>query len=530
MAATATAAPPSASAPERADTAAWLAVAAGTVGSFMATLDISIVNAALPTIQGEIGASGTEGTWISTAYLVAEIVMIPLTGWFVKTLGLRNFLLICAVLFTAFSVLCGFSGTLDMMIVGRVGQGLTGGAMIPTALTIVATRLPPSQQTVGTALFGMTVILGPVVGPLLGGWLTENISWHYAFFINVPVCAALVALLLIGLPHEPARWGDLLKGDWLGIVGLTAGLGCLTVVLEEGQRERWFESSFIITLSLVSAAGLALLVAAQFLRRDPVIRLSILWRREFGSVFLMIMAVGMILFGVMYMIPQFLAVIASYNTEQAGYVILLAGLPTVLLMPAMPFLLARVDVRILVFIGMACFAASCFADISLTADARGDEFVWGQLLRGCGLAFAMMALNQAAISSVPRELAGDASGLFNAGRNLGGSVGLALISTFQERRLSLHLDHLGSARSANDPQAQAVLQGFAQQLGQAGGDAQHAGQQALAVLGRLVQQQALVMTYNDLFWIFGVIVLATMPLILFLKPLPKGQGVSLAMH
>lgn len=521
---------PHAAPPERASAGAWLAVAAGTVGSFMATLDISIVNAALPTIQGEIGASGTEGTWISTAYLVSEIIMIPLTGWFVKTLGLRNFLLICAVLFTLFSVMCGLSTTLDMMIIGRVGQGLTGGAMIPTALTIVATRLPPSQQTVGTALFGMTVILGPVVGPLLGGWLTENFSWHYAFFINVPICAALVALLLLGLEHEQARWADLLKGDWMGIVGLSVGLGCLTVVLEEGQRERWFESGFIIALSLASAAGLAMLAAAQYLRQDPVIRLAILWRRDFGSVFVMILAVGMILFGVMYMIPQFLAVIANYNTEQAGYVILLAGLPTVLLMPAMPFLLAKVDVRILVFVGMGCFAASCFADITLTSESRGAEFVWGQLLRGCGLAFAMMALNQAAISSVPRELAADASGLFNAGRNLGGSIGLAIISTFQDRRMSLHMDRLGGASTANDIQIQQFLQGMAARLQQAGGDSLHAGQQALAVVGGIVQQQALVMTYNDLFWIFGVIVLCTMPLVLFLKPLPKGQGVSLAMH
>ncbi|KAF1019956.1 MAG: Multidrug export protein EmrB [Paracidovorax wautersii] len=522
--------PAAASSPERADAGAWLAVAAGTIGSFMATLDISIVNAALPTIQGEIGASGTEGTWISTSYLVAEIVIIPLTGWFVRTLGLRNFLLGCAVLFTLFSVMCGLSTSLDMMIVGRVGQGLTGGAMIPTALTIVATRLPPAQQTVGTALFGMTVILGPVVGPLLGGWLTENFSWHYAFFINVPICVALVVLLLVGLETERARWADLLKGDWLGIVGLSVGLGCLTVVLEEGQRERWFESMFIIGLSIASAIGLGMLLAAQFLREDPVIRLSILWRRDFGSVFLMIMAVGMILFGVMYMIPQFLAVIANYNTEQAGYVILLAGLPTVLLMPTMPFLLAKVDVRILVFIGMACFAASCFADISLTADSRGPEFVVGQLLRGCGLAFAMMALNQAAISSVPRELASDASGLFNAGRNLGGSMGLAIISTYQERRLAFHADWLGSAVTANAPQGQAFLQGMTQQLTQASGDAALASQQALSVAAQLVQQQALVMAYNDLFWIFGVIVLCTMPLILFLKPLPKGQGVSLAMH
>ncbi|MCD0247991.1 multidrug efflux MFS transporter [Xanthomonas melonis] len=510
----------------KADMSAWLAVLAGTIGSFMATLDISIVNAALPTIQGEVGASGTEGTWISTAYLVAEIIMIPLTGWFVRTLGLRNFLLICAVMFTAFSVVCGLSTTLTMMIIGRVGQGLAGGALIPTALTIVATRLPPSQQTMGTALFGMTVIMGPVIGPLLGGWLTENVSWHYAFFINVPICAGLVALLLLGLEHEKGDWAGLLDADWLGIYGLTAGLGGLTVVLEEGQRERWFESSEINTLSLIALSGFIALIIGQFRKRAPVIHLSLLLHRSFGAVFIMIMAVGMILFGVMYMIPQFLAVISGYNTEQAGYVLLLSGLPTVLLMPMMPKLLDVVDVRILVIAGLLCFAAACFVNLELTADTVGMHFVAGQLLQGCGLALAMMSLNQAAISSVPPELAGDASGLFNAGRNLGGSVGLALISTFQERRMTFHTETIGSSITANAPRAQEALAGLSAQMqGSAGGEA---AIRSVAQFARVVQQQALVMTYSDLFWIFGMIVVCTIPLAFLLKPLPKGT--HLAMH
>jgi MFS transporter, DHA2 family, multidrug resistance protein len=520
----ASATPAGAAWPRNADAGAWLAVAAGTIGSFMATLDISIVNAALPTIQGEVGASGTEGTWISTAYLVSEIVMIPLTGWFVRTLGLRNFLLICAVAFTAFSVVCGLSNSLPMMIIGRIGQGFAGGALIPTALTIVGTRLPPHQQTQGTALFGMTVILGPVIGPLLGGWLAENVSWHYAFFINVPICAGLVALLLLGLQHEKAHLAGLLRADWLGIFGLTAGLGALTVVLEEGQRERWFESDLILMLSAVSLVGFIALLLSQFIHREPVIRLSILLNRSFGSVFVMVTAVGMILFGVMYMIPQFLATISGYNTEQSGYVLLLGGVPTVLLMPLMPWMLGNVDVRLMVFIGMLAFAAACFVNLNLNADAVGSHFVVGQLLQGVGLAFAMMALNQAAISSVDKEYAGDASGLFNAARNLGGSIGLAIISTFQERRLTFHTETIGSSVTANSPQAQDYMHTISAQLG-GGSDAQL---QAAGRLAQVVQQQALVMTYNDLFWIFGVIVVCTLPLVFLLKPLPKGGPI--AMH
>jgi DHA2 family multidrug resistance protein len=246
-----------------------------------------------------------------------------------------------------------------------------------------------------------------------------------------------------------------------------------------------------------------------------VIRLRILFQRSFGAVFVMVGAVGMILFGVMYMIPQFLAVIAGYNTEQAGYVLLLGGVPTVLLMPFMPKMLETIDVRVMVMGGMLCFAAACFINLGLTPDSVGMHFVIGQLLQGCGLALAMMALNQAAITSVPRALASDASGLFNAARNLGGSIGLAIISTFQERRVSFHIDAIGSATTANSPLAQDYLQAL---------DAT----QAAALLVQQVQQQALVMAYNDLFWIFGIIVVATLPLVFLLKPLPK--GVPLAMH
>lgn len=512
----------------KADLSAWLAVAAGTIGSFMATLDISIVNAALPTIQGEIGASGSEGTWISTAYLVSEIIMIPLTGWLVRVMGLRTFLLVASSAFTVFSVMCGLSSSLPMMIVGRVGQGFTGGALIPTALTIIATRLPGHQQKQGTALFGMTVIMGPVLGPITGGWLAENISWHYAFFMNLPICFGLICLLLLGLPHDKGRLGELLEGDWLGILGLAAGLGGLTVVLEEGQREQWFESDLIRWLSLLSAVGFALLIAGQFLHKNPVIQLKILLQRSFGANFLLMLVNGMLMFGMPYIVPQFLAGIAGYNSEQAGYVLVLVGIPCALLMPFTPKLLETFDVRWLVLIGMLFFAAACFSNLAMTADTVGKDFVARQLLQGIGLGFALMSLNQSAISSVPPHLAGDASGLFNAGRNLGGSIALAMIATIQERRQVFHSQIIGSSVSANSPAAQDYLNALSMQARTwpGAGDGQH---QALAILGQQVQLQAAVMTFEDLFILFGVIVVLSLPLILLLKPLPK-DSLNMAVH
>ena len=286
---------PASAHPEKADATAWIAVAAGALGALLATLDISIVNSALPTIQGEIGATGTEGTWIATAFLVAEIVVIPLSAWLERLLGLRTLLLIAVVSFTGFSILCGIATDLTTMIIGRTGQGFMGGALIPTAMTIVAKRLPPQQQPIGMALFGMTVILGPVLGPLLGGWLTENLSWHYAFFVNVPVCAVLLLLLLLGLPHERTNWDYLRQADWFGIFGLILGLGGLTVVLEEGPREEWFESSLIVRLTLMTVVGFVLLGIGQFRAAKPVLKLRLLLSRQFGSVVVMALALGMVM-------------------------------------------------------------------------------------------------------------------------------------------------------------------------------------------------------------------------------------------
>ncbi len=506
--------------PNRADASAWLAVAAGSLGALMATLDISIVNSALPTIQGEIGASGTEGTWIATSYLVAEIIIIPLSAWLERLLGLRTFLLIAATLFTAFSMMCGLSINLTMMIIGRAGQGITGGALIPTAMTIIATRLPPSQQPIGTAMFGVTAILGPVLGPLIGGWLTESLSWHYAFFLNLPVGILLVTLLTVGLPHQKAKLADLARADWLGIAGLALGLGCLTVVLEEGQREQWFQSNEIVQLGIASILGFALLIAGQFVAAKPVIRLRLLLDRQFGSVVVMGIVLGMVLYGTSYAIPQFLAAIADYNALQSGKVVLLSGVPSLILMPFVPLMIKHLDIRVAVGSGLLMMALSCWLDAGLTAESVGGAFTDSQLLRGVGTILSFMFLNQAAIAAVAPEDAGDASGLFNAARNMGGSLGLAGIATLQDQRSWFHARRLEETLNANSIAVQDYLAGLTRTLGDAG--------TAFQAIGGTLQREALVMTYNDLFWLLAIGILIVTPLVLFLRPLPQGGAV--AMH
>ena len=497
---------------QKADAAAWLAVAAGTLGALMATLDVSIVNSALPRIQGEIGASGTEGTWIATGYLVAEIVMIPLAGWLERLLGLRTLLLMVASLFTLFSVVCGMSTSLGMMIAGRVGQGLTGGAMIPTAQTIIATRLPRSQQPIGSAMFGATAILGPVVGPFVGGWLTENMSWHYAFFLNLPICIALMALLFIGLPHQKPKLNLLGEADWLGIVGLTAFLGALTVALEEGQRDQWLSSPFICWMFVISAAGFVLLMIGQLTSVRPVIRLSILLNRQFGSVVVMGLVVGAVIYGTSYIIPQFLANITGYNAMQAGMIVALSGIPSLMMMPLVPFMIRRLDIRLAVGLGLSILAFSAWQETHLTAMSDGGNFIESQLMRGVGTILAMLFLNQAAIQSVSVSYASDAAGLFSAARNLGGSFALAGVAILQDQRLWFHSRRLEETLQANSERVQDYVQ--------------HNGALSYMKLESIIQTQALTMTYIDLFWIMSVGIVCVIPLVLFLRPLNRNAPMA----
>lgn len=511
--------------PEKADITAWLAVIAGAIGALMATLDISIVNSALPTIQGEIGASATEGTWIATSYLVAEIVIIPLTGWLERVFGLRRFLLIMAGLFTGFSMVCGIASNLTVMIIGRVGQGFTGGAMIPTGMTIIATRLPRHQQPVGTALFGSTLIMGPVLGPLVGGWLTENFSWHYAFFVNIPVCIVLMVFLIVGLGKQEMKLQDLFEADWLGIAGMAAGLGGLTVVLEEGNREQWFESTLIWQLTAVTIAGFAMIGAGQLLARRPVVKLALLRNREFLAVFILGLLVGSVLYGTSYVIPQFLAAIAGYNAQQSGGVVFLSGIPAAMMMPLFPILVAKLDLRVAVGSGLLLMAGSCWLDTTLTAQSDGSDFVLSQLMRGLGQALSMLFLNQAAIAAVKPSEAGDAAGLFNAARNLGGSIALAMLATLQDRRLEFHRWTLHAELPANGLGVQDWVASQAAGLG----TGYQAVDGAIRMIDQTVLREAMVMSFSDEFIALGVAILIVVPLVLLLRPLPKGPT-KMAMH
>lgn len=499
---------------ESASVVDWIAVIAGALGAFMATLDTSITNTALPQIQGEVGASGTEGTWIGTGYLVAEVIMIPLTAWLTRMLGLRWLLIITTSAFVLFSMLCGVSHGLAQMIIGRAGQGFFGGALIPTAQVIIRTRLPLRQMPVGMSIFGIIVVLGPVLGPVIGGYLAEEVDWRWCFFLNLPVGIALVTLLSVGLPAQNADLTQLAKADWLGIAGMALAFGCLTVVLEEGQRERWFESSEIIYLCLASLSGFAALLVAQKTSAAPVINLALLRNKAFASTTFIALVVGAAVYGTTFIVPQFLSGIAGYNPRQAGNIMALSALPLILFMPVLPRVIGRFDARLMVALGLLCFSASCFLDVHLSPDSAGGDFTLSQIVRGVGQILAMMPLNQVAMAAIGRENAADGAGIYSMARNLGGSLGLALSGLFIDLRSAVHSDTIRESVTANSllGQARLAADGLAQGI-----DAATARLRAIAQLSRLIEAHALVMTYSDCFWLLGCCLIAITPIVLLLK-------------
>ena len=502
---------------QNASAADWIAVFAGALGALMATLDISITNSALPQIQGSVGATGTEGTWISTGYLMSEIVMIPLTAWLTRVFGLRAFLLTNTAMFTVFSVMCGLSHTLPQMIIGRIGQGFAGGAMIPTAQTIIRTRLPRHQLPVGMTMFGLIVMLGPLLGPVVGGWLASNIDWSWCFFVNLPVGVALVLLLYGGLPKSKPDWHQFVNADWLGIAGLTVGLSSLTVVLEDGQRENWWDSPMIVWLSITTVLGLVAIGAGQFVASRPVVRLKLLSNKNYASIIFIVFVFSAAFYCVAYLLPQFLSGIAGYDAEQSGAIMLMSGLPAFLMMPILPRMLGKVDTRIMLIGGLICFAVSCLLDIALTGDSVGHDFYGSQLLRGVGQILGMMPLNQAAMTAVSREETAEAAGLYNMVRNLGGSVGLALLGVFIDRRNVFHGETIRETVTQNSligqEQVGASAAGFMAQHG----DSALAHTQALGQLAATMQRQAAVITYSETFFVLAIAMLICIPLALFLR-------------
>lgn len=506
----------------------WLAVGGSILGAFMAVLNIQITNASLPDIQGAIGAGIDNGGWISTAYLVAEIVTIPLTGFFSRVFSLRRYLLVNTVLFLLFSVACAFATSLGQMITLRALQGFFGGVLIPLAFTIILTMLPKSKQPVGLAMFALSATFAPAIGPTIGGYLTENWGWEYIFYLNLVPGAFMLAGLGLGLEPAPMQLGLLKEGDWTGIVTMAVGLSALQTVLEEGNKDDWFGSPFILRLSILAGLSLVAFVWIELVKEKPLLNLRLLTERNFGFASLSIFLLGVALYGTVFLVPLYLSQAQGYNAEQVGLVLAWTGLPQLLLIPLVPSLMKRFDPRLLIGIGLTMFAASCFMDVNLSADFSGPQFFWPNIVRALGQALVLTPISALATAYLPKSEAGSASALFNMLRNLGGAVGIALLQTFITRREQFHSVVImdGVSPFAESVRARlAELQ--ARFIAQGVPDPAEAMHRAIVELGLTVRAQAYFQAYGDAFYLIGVsLVLALAAAVLMRRPatLDGGSG------
>ncbi|MGY4478213.1 MDR family MFS transporter [Bradyrhizobium sp. USDA 3364] len=512
--------------PNRASMAVWISIVAAMIGAFMAILNIQITNASLLNIEGGIGTGVDNGSWISTSYLIGEIVVIPLTDYLSRVFSFRKIIISFATLFAIFSVACAFTHDLPSMIAMRGLQGFFGGVLIPMAFTLVFTKLPKVQQPIGLAMFALAVTFAPAIGPTIGGYLTENYGWQTIFFVNVVPTAVMVATLYLTLDRQPMQLHLLREGDWLGIATMAIGLSALQAVLEEGNKDDWFGSPFIVKLAVIAAVSLTLFVWIELVVEKPLIRLRLLTQRSFGFGTISAVFVGFALFGSVYLLPAYLGQVQRYNAEQIGQVLAWTGLPQLILIPLVPKLMQRFDARYIAFTGMILFAVSSFMNIQMSLDYSGDQFFVPNIVRAIGQAIMLAPLSAVSLGSVAPQDAPAASGISNMMRNLGGAIGTALLSTIVTKREQFHSNIIGqSVHLGREEVRTRIAEVTNYFLSHGISDPATAHNQAIVAIGNIVKRQALVLGFSDAFAVIGIVlVLAAIAIVLTGKPKSTAGG------
>jgi MFS transporter, DHA2 family, multidrug resistance protein len=511
---------------DRAGITTWIAVFAAMIGAFMAILNIQITNASLLNIEGGIGTGVDNGSWISTSYLIGEIVVIPLTDYLSRVFSFRNIMLAHATLFALFSVACAFATDLPSMIAMRGLQGYFGGVLIPMAFTLVFTKLPKPQQPIGLAMFALAVTFAPAIGPTIGGYLTENYGWQTIFFVNVVPTAVMVTVLYFTLERQPMQLKLLKEGDWFGIATMAVGLSSLQAVLEEGNKDDWFGSPFIVKLAIVAAVSLTLFVANELVVEKPLLRLRLLTQRSFGMGTLAAVFLGFALFGSIYLLPAYLGQVQRYNAEQIGAVLAWTGLPQLLLIPLVPKLMQRFDARYIAATGIGLFAVSAFMNTTMSLDYSGDQFFIPNIVRAIGQALTLAPLSAVSLGSVAPQDAPAASGISNMMRNLGGAIGTAVLATIVTKREQFHSNIIGQSVDLGREEVRSrIAETTNYFLAHGVSDPAAAHHQAIIALGNVVKRQALVLGYSDTFAVLGVVlILAGIAILLTKKPAGSAGG------
>lgn len=511
----------------------WIIALAVTLATFMEVLDTSIANVALPHIAGSLSAGQDESTWVLTSYLVSNAIVLPLSGWLSSIVGRKRFYMGCVALFTISSFLCGFAPNLPLLIIFRILQGAGGGGLQPSEQAILADTFPPAKRGMAFAVYGIAVVSAPAIGPTLGGWITDNFSWRWIFFVNIPVgilSLTLTSRLIQDPPYLRRRKLSETKIDYIGLGFVALGLGTLQVILDKGQREDWFESQFIVWLTVISAASLIFVVFWEWYNKDPIIDLHLFRDRTFASSNFLMFMLGFALLGSTLLLPLFMQTLLGYTAERSGMALSPGGIAIMLLLPLVGFLLSRYSPRYLLVFGLTVLSFSLLhmTTFDLSVDFR--TVMWARVFQGMGLAFLFVPINTAAYAFLPREKNNAASGLMNLARNIGGSVGISVVTTMLARRAQFHQARLVENLSATNPKFQATLQGLSNTFQGAGAGpgsgAGTASQHAYALLQANVVQQSTMLAYIDNFWLLGAVIFCLIPFVFLIKKSKPGGGIA----
>jgi MFS transporter, DHA2 family, multidrug resistance protein len=499
----------------------WLIAVAVALGALLEVVDTSIVNVALREMQSSLGATLSQVSWVVSSYAVANVIILPLTAWLGERFGKKRYFIFSLIAFTVASMLCGMATNLPMLIFARVLQGLGGGGLLAKAQAILFETFPKKEQATAQGFFGAIVIAGPAIGPTLGGYIVTNVDWRWIFFINLPVGIAAVMMCLAFLPEDGDKPKDTGSIDWTAIALLALGLGSLQTVLEEGQGESWFESTFIVGFSVVAVVALVLFVYRQLVAERPVVDLRVLRHRSLWAGSILSVTVGMALYGALFAVPIFAQTILRYTSQQTGMLLLPGALASAFAMPIAAKLLGKFDPRILLVAGGLILFSAIMALTRLSPLTSGDDLYWPLIVRSFGTVMMFLPLNMATLGSIPKHEIGKATGFFSLTRQLGGSVGVALLTALLDRRMAFHHAVLSEKLDALSPAALARVSQLTHAMIAKGATPAEAHRQALALVDGGVSMQAMVMSFGDTFWATAALVICTLPLVLLLD---KGSG------
>ena len=503
----------------------WIIALTVTLATFMEVLDTSVANVALPHIAGSLSAGQDESTWVLTSYLVSNAIILPMSGWFSQLIGRKRFYMSCVALFTISSFLCGLAPNLSMLIVFRVLQGVGGGGLQPSEQAILADTFEPRKRGMAFAVYGMAVVLAPAIGPTLGGWITDNFNWRWIFFINIPV--GIISLLLTNMlisdpPYMKQGQRKGFKVDFVGLGLLALGLGAMQVVLDKGQRDDWFGSHFIVTMTVICVISLIAVGFWEWFHEHPIIDLHLFKERSFAIGNLLMFMVGFALLSSTVLLPQFTQELLGYTAQRAGLALMPGGFAIIICMPLVGYLLGHTDARRLLLFGLAMVAFSLFNMMNFDTSIDFRTVATARVFQALGLAFLFVPINTAAYAFLPPGKNNAASGLINLARNVGGSVGISFVTTMLARRAQVHQANLTTRLNSGNPQFQAMITRTAHLLMSHGSSAAEATRQAYGLIAGSLNQQSTMLAYVDNFWMLGVAVTAMIPFVFLMKKVKPG--------